>query len=168
MKATRVIGLLVAVFMAAALFGGVVYAEQPDKKPPRGDGEPTKEIEHSDPYTRQSTGWTCEHDVHHPHNSGHFPGRINVEGETTCNVTMTNIIVTVQLQKKACLWFLCIWNTVAVTNPPETGQVHVEARANKPCEPGTYRGRINSTLIWPNGGSSFMYWLGESRTLDCD
>ena len=168
MKATRVIGLLVAVFMATALFGGVVYAESPDEEPPRRDGKRTKEIEHSDPYSLRSTDWTCEHDVHHPHNSDHFPGRINVEGETTCNVTMNNIIVTVELQKKECLWIFCLGDTVAVTNPPEEGLTYVEARANIPCEPGTYRGRINSTLIWPNGDWLFMYWFGATRELDCD
>ena len=81
---------------------------------------------------------------------------------------MNNIIVAVELHKKRCLWFLRVWDVVDVTNPPEEGNFYVEAHANIPCQPGTYRGRINSTLIWPTGESSFMYWIGGSRTLGCD
>lgn len=181
---TRFVGLLVVTVMSMVIFGGVIYADPPDEGTPLIEEEPTWEIEFSPSqlqqssssysqqsssfYSQQGTGWTCEHDVHYPHNSGHFLGRINVEGETTCNVTMNNIIVTVELQKKACLWRLCVWNTIAVTNPPEEGQTYVIARANIPCEPGEYRGRINSTLIWPNGDWSSMYWIGVARQITCD
>ena len=156
MKATRIIGLLVAVFMATALFGGVVYAEPPDEEPPYGDGERTQVIEHSDPDSpAQSTGWTCEHDVHYPHNSGHEPGRINVTGETTCNVTMNNIIVTVELHQKKCLWIFYVWDVVDVTNPPEEGTSTLRPMPTSPVNPGHIA--VESTL--PSSGP-----LGSRRS----
>ena len=170
MKA-RVIVLLTVVFVATFVFGENVSADSPVEGP-NGDGGATQTIEYSDPNALPnalSNGvWTCEHDVHHPHNSGHAPGRINVVGETGCDVVMLNIIVTVELHKQQCLWFVCVWAVVDWTHPPETGNFWVQAEANIPCQPGTYRGRINSTLVWPNGDSWFMYWIGESRELDCD
>lgn len=168
MRVTRSVGLLVMAFVMTALFGVAAQDNLPVKEAIDADGAPTQVFEYTPANAvSQSLGGTCKHDVEHPHHSTHFPGRINVTAWTQCNVFMNNIIVTAELHKKTCLWYFCFWDTVDITYPPEQGHTYVEAQANIVCESGTYRGRVNSLLIFPDGHVKFMYWIGASRTLDC-
>ena len=132
---------------------------------PRVDRDNRESVSHSDGQKR--TTYVCEHTVENPHNSGHVPGTINVIGEVACTAWMYQIRVIVHLQKQACLFGLCVWDLVAFTNPPATGNSYVWANAATSCSPGHYRGRINTWVTWPDGVTTYFYWIGNSEHLTC-
>ena len=163
MKTTKVIGLLAAVFMVTALFGGMVHAEPPADSPEWTSEEITHEDDDSN---TMQTGWACELLVHNPHNSTHFPGRINVTSEVACNVAM-EVELRAVLEKYNCLLWVCAWDQVAITNPPVRAWSYAEAHANIPCSEGTYRGKGRVIMYWPNGVWEIGEVVSPSITLSC-
>jgi hypothetical protein len=103
---------------------------------------------------------SCETAPHHPHNSSHEPGYVNVVGTTNCTAPVAEISLQIALYYNGALVAESPVVTVHGTN---THQVNVAV----PCSPGTYQGWL--WRYWSAGpGYSPPFFTGEQWSTAVD
>lgn len=121
--------------------------------------------------TRSSSGGlgVCTPTIHHLHNSGHQPGRINQTSEIDCAQPVYWMEVKTQLQKKRCFWFVCSWRNYGKEGKEAKYNTDfVEAHSNHTCSDGAFRGRAKNYIRFtPSSPVQAAYGIGVPVSIRC-
>lgn len=143
------LAIIVGLALAALSLSAGAMANVPDSPPL----DPI-EIAQSDPGGGPSVQTalpdiTCTLTVDYAHRSTHVPGTINVQGNHVCDSSVSQLDITVQLQKKACTP-TCIWvNYGQAGSASKIGGSSVTANSAGNCTNGTYRGYATGVVYFP-------------------
>lgn len=111
---------------------------------------------------------TCEANTQQPHNSTHFPGRINVVGTVECTGNVQELEIRVTLQEENCLLLICWWDNVGTPGEDKKSWTsQIKENSSIACAPGHYRGFSEERIMWPNGDVETGYGYSGERSLSC-
>ncbi len=176
MQATKVIGLLTAVFMATFLFGGLVYAEPPVGGEPQGDdqGEIAPVVpEGNDDVAADESSWSCYAKIDNPHYSGHAANRgedkVNVVGRVNCTEIMSLIQMRVTLHTKTCvLKIFCTTEQVAdSTWIRHFATNRMTMNADTLCVENRYFGRMSVYVAGYDGAVGEKAFISNTVQVTC-